>query len=76
MSIQASEQQLNQIFNLTNYQFEIPSYQRPYAWNKDQIIELIDDLLDAFPHQDEDHPDYFLGSIILIQKTKKPKNLK
>jgi hypothetical protein len=72
MSIQASEQQLNQIFNLTNYQFEIPSYQRPYAWNKDQIIELIDDILDAFPDPDEEHPDYFLGSIILIQKSKKP----
>jgi hypothetical protein len=72
MSIQASEQQLNQIFNLTNYQFEIPSYQRPYAWNKDQIIELIDDLLDAFPHPDQDNPDYFLGSIILIQKSRKP----
>jgi hypothetical protein len=72
MSIQASEQRLTQIFNLTNYQFEIPSYQRPYAWTKDQIIELIDDILDAFPDPDEDHPDYFLGSIILIQKLKKP----
>lgn len=72
MSIHASQQQLNQIFNLTNYQFEIPSYQRPYAWTKDQIIELIDDILDAFPDPDEEHPDYFLGSIILIQKSKKP----
>ncbi len=72
MAIQASQKQLNQIFNLTNYQFEIPSYQRPYAWTKDQASELIDDLLDAFPYTDEDSPDYFFGSIILIKEDGKP----
>ena len=43
MSIKATEEQLNKIFNLTNYQFEIPSYQRPYAWGKDQVLELVDE---------------------------------
>ncbi|MEA5535310.1 DUF262 domain-containing protein [Crocosphaera sp. XPORK-15E] len=73
MTIQASEQRLAQIFNLANYQFEIPSYQRPYAWGSDQVLELIDDLLDAFPYPDENSPVYFLGSIILIEKSEKPK---
>ena len=73
MSIKATEEQLNKIFNLTNYQFEIPSYQRPYAWGKDQVLELVDDLCDAFPHPlKKDNPDYFFGSIILIKKHDKP----
>ncbi|MGB5592489.1 MAG: DUF262 domain-containing protein [Crocosphaera sp.] len=71
MAIQASEKPLAQIFNLANYQFEIPSYQRPYAWGADQVLDLIDDLLDAFPYLDDNNCDYFLGSIILIKKSKK-----
>lgn len=72
MTIQASEQRLEQIFTISNYQFEIPSYQRPYSWEKDQVLELIDDLLDAFPYLDNNNCDYFLGSIILIEKPQKP----
>ncbi|MBL1211419.1 DUF262 domain-containing HNH endonuclease family protein [Geminocystis sp. GBBB08] len=72
MSIQATQQRLDQIFNLANYQFEIPSYQRPYAWSKDQILELIDDIVEAFPYFNDNSNDYFLGSIILIEKPKKP----
>lgn len=73
MGIKATEEQLNKIFNLTNYQFTIPSYQRPYAWTKDQVLELIDDLIDAFPYPlESNHPDYFFGSIILIKQEGKP----
>lgn len=73
MTIKATEEQLNKIFNLTNYQFEIPSYQRPYAWGKDQVLELIDDLCDAFPYPlESNHHDYFFGSIILIKEEGKP----
>ncbi|MGK7958293.1 MAG: DUF262 domain-containing protein [Crocosphaera sp.] len=72
MTIQASQKPLAQIFNVANYQFEIPSYQRPYAWETDQVLELIDDLLDAFPYPDEDSCNYFLGSIILIKKSDNP----
>ncbi|MBF2057775.1 MAG: DUF262 domain-containing protein [Cyanobacterium sp. T60_A2020_053] len=73
MTIKATEEQLNKIFNLTNYQFTIPSYQRPYAWTKDQVLELIDDLCDAFPYPlESNHPDYFFGSIILIKEDGKP----
>jgi hypothetical protein len=73
MTIKATEEQLNKIFNLTNYQFEIPSYQRPYAWTKDQVLELIDDLIDAFPYPlEKDNPDYFFGSVILIKENGKP----
>ncbi|MDJ0844657.1 DUF262 domain-containing protein [Crocosphaera sp.] len=75
MTIKADEQRLEQIFNISNYQFEIPSYQRPYAWSTDQVLELINDLLDAFPYPDKDSSIYFLGSIILIQKSEKSKKV-
>lgn len=72
MAIKATEQRLDQIFNLANYQFEIPSYQRPYAWGKDQVLELIDDLVEAFPYFNDENSDYFLGSVILIEKQRIP----
>lgn len=40
--------------------FAIPDYQRPFSWDKDQIADLIDDLLAADP----DSP-YFLGTLVL-----------
>lgn len=44
--IEAHERTINQIFSDT-YAFEIPSYQRPYAWEEQQARELLTDLLDA-----------------------------
>lgn len=51
------------IFDGTNY-FQIPDYQRPYAWEDDQIEQLWDDILSAFESGDEY---YFLGPVILAQ---------
>ncbi|WP_081235107.1 DUF262 domain-containing protein [Clavibacter tessellarius] len=44
--------------------FEIPNYQRPFSWEKDQISDLIDDLLDA-----DRSSDYFLGTLVLHEKS-------
>ena len=63
-TIKASEQNLNAVFS-DNYLFEIPLYQRPYAWTTEQVDELIDDLLSAMD-RDPQSP-YFLGSIVLIK---------
>jgi len=68
MTIQATQEQLGKILTPLNYQFWIPGYQRPYAWQKDQVMELLDDLLNAFPCNEGDSADYFLGSIILIKE--------
>ena len=27
--------------------FRIPEYQRPYVWDKDQVLELLDDVMQA-----------------------------
>ena len=69
MSIWAHEQQLAKIFS-QNYLFQIPEYQRPYAWTTEQVGELLDDLVTAMD-RDQNSP-YFLGSIVLIKELKEP----
>ena len=62
--IKASEQNLNSVFS-DDYLFEIPLYQRPYAWTTEQVDELLDDLLNAMD-RDAQSP-YFLGSVVLVK---------
>ena len=62
--ITATEQELKDVFN-DKYLFEIPLYQRPYAWTTEQVDELLDDLKDAM-RRDSEAP-YFLGSVVLIK---------
>ena len=62
--ITATEQELKDVFN-DKYLFEIPLYQRPYAWTTEQVDELLDDLKDAM-RRDNEAP-YFLGSVVLIK---------
>ena len=42
--------------------FAIPNYQRPFSWDRDQLSDLVDDLIDA-NHAN----DYFLGTLVLHQ---------
>lgn len=62
--ISGAESPLHKVFS-TDYDFVIPSYQRPYAWGVDQASELFDDLWDF--HKREKLDGYFLGSIVLIK---------
>lgn len=64
--IAAHEQTLGAIFS-DSYAFEIPPYQRPYAWEDTQASELLTDLLDAMDNRQESGGVYFLGSIVLIK---------
>ena len=72
-TIQAKELQLVSIFN-DDYRFEIPEYQRPYAWTTEQTGELLDDLLHAMGHVESvsDAAPYFLGSIVIIKNSLEP----
>ena len=67
-TIEARELQLVSIFG-DDYRFEIPEYQRPYAWTTEQTGELLDDILHAIgPIEDvRDASPYFLGSIVIIK---------
>ena len=67
--INGAEYPLSKIFS-SDFDYVIPSYQRPYAWTVDQASELFDDLYDFYIHEKEDT--YFLGSIVLIKEEGKP----
>lgn len=66
----AGEFPLRKIFS-SDYEFVIPDYQRPYAWGKEQALQLLDDLEGALG-RDTDEP-YFLGSIVLVKEGSNPR---
>ena len=41
--------------------FTVPKYQRNFAWTKDEVQELWDDVGTAI---EGDKPDYFIGTIV------------
>lgn len=67
--ISGAEYPLAKIFS-SEFDYIIPSYQRPYAWSFGQTSELFDDLYDFFLKEKEDS--YFLGSIVLIKSDDNP----
>ncbi len=69
--IEAHERTLGQIFS-DQYAFEIPSYQRPYAWEEEEARALLTDLLDAMENEATTGGVYFLGSIVLIKLPNQP----
>ncbi len=48
-----------------NYQFVIPSYQRPYVWSSIHIEDLFNDIEEAFKN---DEPHYFIGTTLSSKK--------
>lgn len=67
--ISGAEYPLAKIFS-SDFEYVIPSYQRPYAWTVDQASELFDDLYDFYRSEPEEG--YFLGSIVLIKQESEP----
>lgn len=63
--IESDKQLVKEIF--TKW-FRIPEYQRPYVWDKDQVLELLDDVMQARNLNPES--EYFLGSMVLQKKNK------
>lgn len=66
--LEARQHCLEEVFREGNL-FEIPDYQRPYAWTTEETNELLDDLLQAMGETGpvDNIPPYFLGSIVLIK---------
>lgn len=50
------------------YLLNIPVYQRPYSWGREQAEQLFEDLVEAASLDDPNHDDsdYFLGTILLM----------
>jgi hypothetical protein len=65
-SIEAKEKPIENVF-CNDYNFRIPPYQRPYAWQVDQASQLFDDLLTFMKEEANGADPYFLGSVVLIK---------
>ncbi|MEI7560793.1 MAG: DUF262 domain-containing protein, partial [Actinomycetes bacterium] len=67
--LEAGELPVSKVLS-SDFDFHIPSYQRPYSWGADQALQLLDDLLGALANEENDP--YFLGSIVLVKESGKP----
>ena len=67
--IKGAEYPLAKIFS-SDFDYEIPSFQRPYAWTEEEAGALFDDLYSFF--KTEDAEQYFLGSVVLVKEDDKP----
>lgn len=61
MKINCIDKEIKKVFE-TGY-YHVPRFQRPYSWEKEQIIEFWNDTIK------ESESDYFIGSIVVYKKT-------
>ena len=73
-TLEAHDKLIREIFE-GSYQFEIPDYQRPYAWTTEQAEELFNDLMSAMQDARTNGAtsQYFLGSIVLTKNDRDPR---
>ncbi|NEG54442.1 GmrSD restriction endonuclease domain-containing protein [Bifidobacterium platyrrhinorum] len=64
MGINAKELPLGDVFT-PEYRLSIPSFQRAYIWKPENILQLVNDLLEACKTP---QTPYFLGSLILVRE--------
>ncbi|MFF0550915.1 DUF262 domain-containing protein [Streptomyces sp. NPDC004311] len=68
--LEAHEMPLHKVFS-SDYDFRIPDYQRPYAWQEEQAVQLLTDLAESLERGTEEP--YFLGSLVLVKGSGQPK---
>jgi len=56
---------ISEIYNGELATYEVPIYQRNYAWEKDEISTLIQDVYDAL---DSGKPTYYIGTLVSFHK--------
>ena len=59
------EMSIAEIYNGDKATYEVPVYQRNYAWEKDEISALIQDVYDAFIAKKQT---YFIGTLVSFHK--------
>ena len=65
MKIEAEINNLKKILVDDENFYQIPDYQRPYSWDKDNLSDLIDDLKNSY--LDNKNENYFCGSLVLVK---------
>lgn len=63
--IPLKELSIAEIYNGEKATYEVPIYQRNYAWEKDEIFALIQDVYDAFSSHKKT---YFIGTLVTYHK--------
>ncbi|GAA7309573.1 DUF262 domain-containing protein [Helicobacter pylori] len=66
--VEVELKKLHQILVDSEYFYQVPDYQRPYVWDKDHLVALIDDLVGSYTNNKED--EYFCGSIVIAKNQK------
>lgn len=71
--ISAQELAIKDVFN-NKYRFEVPDYQRPYAWTSEETADLLNDIKNAADDAEtpKDTDPYFLGSVVLTKSRHNP----
>ena len=59
------EQSIDEIYNGNQVTYDVPIYQRNYAWEDDEISALIQDVYDAFIQRKNT---YFIGTLVSYHK--------
>lgn len=70
-SISGKEWAVGMLFSSREFVFQIPPYQRPYAWGESEARALFDDVeaaLGSAGGKLDTAPPYFLGSIVIIKE--------
>ena len=65
-SMEAGQKTISQVLT-EQVRYNIPAYQRPYAWGKPNVEQLLDDVWLSFESNDLE---YFIGSLITIEREK------
>jgi hypothetical protein len=56
---------IGELYNGANATYEVPIYQRNYAWKKEEIATLIQDVYDSMIHRKEN---YYIGTLVSFHK--------
>jgi hypothetical protein len=70
-AIPLKEMSIFDIYNGNRATYEVPIYQRNFAWEKDEIFALIQDVYDAYIANDKDpkkNQTYYIGTLVSFHK--------
>ncbi|HEX3890437.1 MAG TPA: DUF262 domain-containing protein [Verrucomicrobiae bacterium] len=62
--MKAEEKNIGQVLT-EQFRYEIPAYQRPYSWESEHVLDLLQDVEESYDKQDKE---YFIGSLISIER--------
>jgi uncharacterized protein with ParB-like and HNH nuclease domain len=65
MEIKAKIENIKKILVNDEKFYQIPDYQRAYSWDKDNLADLIEDLINSYISNKEEN--YFCGSLVLVK---------